>query len=50
LALDIFGGVISILALTFHAPPFDWASFASYAGVVVLDVGIVVFGMWYKWK
>ncbi|KAJ3411701.1 hypothetical protein HDV05_001811 [Chytridiales sp. JEL 0842] len=47
LLLDVLGGVFSILALLFHAPPFDYMSFASYAGVVVLDVGIAMLGLFW---
>jgi len=41
LALDISGGILSIISLVFQTP-FDRVSFASYAAVVLLDIGLII--------
>ncbi|KAL7754328.1 hypothetical protein RI367_000309 [Sorochytrium milnesiophthora] len=39
---DILGGVLSIIALALYPPPFHGRKCASYAGVVVLDIGLLL--------
>jgi uncharacterized protein with PQ loop repeat len=47
--LDILGGVFSIISLVFHPPPFDIVSSLSYAGVITMDLVIVLMGLKYGW-